>query len=399
MLYYLLPEISLDINESNLKISFINKFNSEENDIFISQSFCKYLRKLKELINENVSNWDNIKKYTNPYEFIHSNIPLLNYSISKYRPISRAFFKLIEIYNHFDLLPNKDSIKTFHLAEGPGGFIEATNFLRKNKSDKYYGITLINNDDNTVPNWKKAYSFLKKNPNVIIEKGPSGDGNLLNEKNFEYLCKNYHNSMDIVTGDAGFDFSGDFNHQENNIFPLLYAQIMYALILQKYNGSFVLKIFDIFLKNTSQIIYLLSCFYKKVYITKPNTSRYANSEKYIVCKYFKYTSLKHLYNRFHNIISVVHNINFEQYELTSIFNINIQSYYLIKLEEINGIFIHQQVENILNTVKLISYGDKKRDKIELLKNQNILKCVQWCEQFNIKYNKNFSPSNVFISKH
>ena len=155
MLYYLLPEISLDINESNLKISFINKFNNEENDIFISQSFCKYLRKLKELINENVSNWDNIKKYTNPYEFIHSNIPLLNYSISKYRPISRAFFKLIEVYNHFDLLPNKDSIKTFHLAEGPGGFIEATNFLRKNKSDRYYGITLINNDDNTVPNGKK----------------------------------------------------------------------------------------------------------------------------------------------------------------------------------------------------------------------------------------------------
>ncbi len=399
MLYYLLPEISLDINESNLKISFINKFNSEENDIFISQSFCKYLKKLKELINENVSNWDNIKKYTNPYEFIHSNIPLLNYSISKYRPISRAFFKLIEIYNHFDLLPNKDSIKTFHLAEGPGGFIEATNFLRKNKSDRYYGITLINNDNNTVPNWKKATSFLKKNSHVIIEKGPSGDGNLINEKNFEYICKTYHNSMDIVTGDAGFDFSGDFNHQENNIFPLLYTQIMYALIIQKYNGNFVLKIFDIFLKNTCQIIYLLSCFYKKVYITKPNTSRYANSEKYIVCKYFKYTSLKHLYKRFHNIISVIHNINFEQYELTSIFNINIQSYYLIKLEEINGIFIHQQVENILNTTKLISYGDKKRDKIELLKNQNILKCVQWCEQFNIKYNKDFSPSNVFISKH
>tara|TARA_B100001093_G_scaffold174761_1_gene167520 strand:- start:4604 stop:5803 length:1200 start_codon:yes stop_codon:yes gene_type:complete len=399
MLYYLLPEISLDINESNLKISFINKFNSEENDIFISQSFCKYLKKLKELINENVSNWDNIKKYTNPYEFIHSNIPLLNYSISKYRPISRAFFKLIEIYNHFDLLPNKDSIKTFHLAEGPGGFIEATNFLRKNKSDRYYGITLINNDNNTVPNWKKATSFLKKNSHVIIEKGPSGDGNLINEKNFEYICKTYHNSMDIVTGDAGFDFSGDFNRQENNIFPLLYTQIMYALILQKYNGNFVLKIFDIFLKNTCQIIYLLSCFYKKVYITKPNTSRYANSEKYIVCKYFKYTSLKHLYKRFHNIISVIHNIDFEQYELTSIFNINIQSYYLIKLEEINGIFIHQQVENILNTTKLISYGDKKRDKIELLKNQNILKCVQWCEQFNIKYNKDFSPSNVFISKH
>tara|TARA_X000000950_G_scaffold281898_1_gene379573 strand:+ start:19 stop:1218 length:1200 start_codon:yes stop_codon:yes gene_type:complete len=398
MLYYLLPEISFNIDETNLKISFINKFDNEENEIFISQSFCKYLKKLKELINENVSSWDIIKKYTNPYEFIHSNIPLVNHSISKYKPISRAFFKLIEIYKHFELLPNKDSIKTFHLAEGPGGFIEATNFLRKNKSDTYYGITLINESDNSVPNWKKSSNYLRKNPNIIIETGPSKDGNILNDKNYRYICNSYNNSMDIVTGDAGFDFSGDFNRQENNIFPLLYTQIMYAITLQKYNGNFVLKIFDIFLKNTCQIIYLLSCFYKKVYITKPNTSRYANSEKYIVCKYFKYKSTKHLFNRFSNIITIINKIDFDQYELTSVLNINIQSYYLTKISEINGIFINQQVENILNTIKLISYGDKKRDKLELMKSQNILKCIQWCEQFNIKYHKNVTPSNVFMNK-
>ena len=398
MLYYLLPEISFNIDETNLKISFINKFDNEENEIFISQSFCKYLKKLKELINENVSSWDTIKKYTNPYEFIHSNIPLVNHSISKYKPISRAFFKLIEIYKHFELLPNKDSIKTFHLAEGPGGFIEATNFLRKNKSDTYYGITLINESDNSVPNWKKSSNYLRKNPHIIIETGPTKDGNILNDKNYRYICDSYNNSMDIVTGDAGFDFSGDFNRQENNIFPLLYAQIMYAITLQKYNGNFVLKIFDIFLKNTCQIIYLLSCFYKKVYITKPNTSRYANSEKYIVCKYFKYKSTRHLFNRFSNIITIINKIDFDQYELTSVLNINIQSYYLTKISEINGIFINQQVENILNTIKLISYGDKKRDKLELMKSQNILKCIQWCEQFNIKYHKNATPSNVFMNK-
>ena len=398
MLYYLLPEISFNIDETNLKISFINKFNNEENDIYISQSFCKYLKKLKELINENVSSWDIIKKYTNPYEFIHSNIPLVNHSISKYKPISRAFFKLIEIYKHFELLPNKDSIKTFHLAEGPGGFIEATNFLRKNKLDTYYGITLLNDSDNSVPNWKKANSFLRKNPHIIIEKGPTNDGNILNQENYKYIVQKYGNSMDIVTGDAGFDFSNDFNRQENNIFPLLYTQIMYAISIQKFNGNFVLKIFDIFLKNNCQIIYLLSCFYKKLYIKKPNTIRYYNYEKYILCKYFKYKSTKFLFNRFTNIITIINKINFEQYELNSILNINIQSYYLTKLSEINGIFINQQVENILNTIKLISYGDKKRDKLELMKNQNILKCVQWCEQFNIKYHKTFTPLNVFMTK-
>ena len=60
-------------------------------------------------------------------------------------------------------------------------------------------------------------------------------------------CKNkYASSMNIVTGDGGFDFSIDFNKQEMNISKLLFAQVCYALILQKKGGSFVLKIFDCF---------------------------------------------------------------------------------------------------------------------------------------------------------
>ena len=57
-------------------------------------------------------------------------------------------------------MPNQKN--TFHLAEGPGGFIEATTYLRKkNTKDNYYGITLLNNDKH-VPNWKKADMLLKK---------------------------------------------------------------------------------------------------------------------------------------------------------------------------------------------------------------------------------------------
>ena len=38
-------------------------------------------------------------------------------------------------------------------------------------------------------------------------------------------------------------------------------------------------------KSTTQLIYLLICFYKKVHIVKPKTIRNGNSEKYLVCKY------------------------------------------------------------------------------------------------------------------
>ena len=39
--------------------------------------------------------------------------------------------------------------------------------------------------------------------------------------------------MEIVTGDGGFDFSVDFNKQEFNIGELLFAQVMYAIVMQK----------------------------------------------------------------------------------------------------------------------------------------------------------------------
>ena len=122
---------------------------------------------------------------------------------------------MIEIYNLFKFgdLYKKKSINTFHLAEGPGGFIEAFVFLRKNILDTYRGMTLI--DDNiNVPGWKKAESFLRSHPNVKLETGADGTGNLYKTENLKYCMKKYQNSMEFITADGGFDFSVDFNKQE-----------------------------------------------------------------------------------------------------------------------------------------------------------------------------------------
>merc|ERR1711871_545052 len=148
-------------------------------------------------------------------------------------------------------------IKTFHLAEGPGGFIEATNYLRKNDKDKYYGITLIDKNSTNIPGWKKSQNLLEKNGRITIEYGADNTGDLYNADNFRYLHKKYGNTMEIVTGDGGFDFSINYDEQENNAYYLLFTQICYALILQKKDGVFILKIFDIFKYKTVELIYFL----------------------------------------------------------------------------------------------------------------------------------------------
>jgi 23S rRNA U2552 (ribose-2'-O)-methylase RlmE/FtsJ len=379
MIYFQLPKVYYNIYE---KITCID---SDENppDSYISNSLSFYLYEIKEKISKFEKDWDIYKKYTNPYEYIHTHIPYKKKCVSKYKPLSRSYFKMIEIINLFGLNINQIPITTFHLAEGPGGFIEAIVNLRKCKYDKYIGMTILDDNDLNVPSWKKTDQFLKENKNVFIETGIDNTGDILKIENFEYCVKKYGSSMDLITADGGFDFSVNFNQQEQNINKLLFAQVCFALCMQKREGSFILKLFDCFTHSTIDILYILSSFYKKVYITKPQTSRYANSEKYIVCKGFLFDSsadfFRYLYDAFNNMI------NTEKY-INRFLQIPISLFFQTKLEEYNSVFGQQQIENIYYTLGLIENKNKSNDKIDNIIKLNVQKCVQWCIKHNIQYN-------------
>ena len=82
--------------------------------------------------------------------------------------LSRAFYKLWEIVSKFNSLNYDKNIKTVHLAEGPGSFVQAT-MLYRNKyyksystNDKYCAITLINKDDKKLNLNKKNRMFYKR---------------------------------------------------------------------------------------------------------------------------------------------------------------------------------------------------------------------------------------------
>lgn len=393
MTYYILPQIEYTIRDSNLKLVF-NQKDNENKKVY---SLQRYSVKIKSLIDKHLNDWDQIKKYTNPYEFIHTLIPGQKVSVSKYKPISRAFFKIMEIYNTHNLLLYKHPINTFHLAEGPGGFVESTAYIRNNKLDKYNAITLLDKNG-SIPDWKKAEQIIKKNGNINIELGVNEKGDLYNHHNLIYCKQNYKNSMHIITGDGGFDFSQDYNNQEQNAFRLILTQVAYAITMQKHNGHFVLKIFDMFEKSTKEIIFLLSCLYEKVIISKPYTSRYANSEKYLICKNFKYNNTDELSNKFINILKCLESFDFNTYNISSILNINIHAYFMNHIKETNAILAHQQIDNILSTIKIITHKDRKTEKIQSLKSQNIQKCIQWCLTNKIPFNKNYQSNNIFLGE-
>jgi len=382
-------------------IDCIHDDNNIINHPIISTSLSYYLNDIKKRIDSRESEWDITKRYTNPCEYIHSIVPNKKKSVAKKKPLSRSYFKMIELLYFFkivnnDYIENQESINSFHLAEGPGGFIEALLHVRNNQKDNYIGMSILDDDiDPNIPGWKKSKCFLDNNSNVKLDHGADGTGDILKLDNFEYCKNKYGNKMDIITGDGGFDFSVDFNNQEYNIGQLLFGQIAYAIVMQKKNGTFILKIFDCFMQHTLDLLSILSSFYDKVYITKPQTSRYGNSEKYLVCKFFNGTNCEVVYPYLYNAFEKMLNndkllIRFLKNPINLLFS--------TKIEEYNAIFGQNQIENIHYTLSLID-SDKKDEKINVLIKNNVKKSTDWCIKYGVLYNSINISTNFVNDEH
>ena len=348
---------------------------------YTNKTLRKYIHTIKQEIDHCLLEWEKNKRRLNPYEYINTPFDSFNPCVCSYKPISRAFFKLLELLNTYSFVFPK-VMRSFHLAEGPGGFIEAIQHIRKNKLDTYYGMTLIDKNKD-VPLWNKCEKSIMKDSRIVIETG-DGTGNLYHVENLLYVRKNYEHTMDFITADGGFDYSVDFNQQEETSLHLIFSEICFALMMQKKGGHFVLKVFDTFCSSTLELIYLLTYLYEDVIISKPMTSRPANSEKYIICTHFKMVSnLQEIKDR---ICECYADVQSRPY--TSILNLELPNLFLNKIREINSIFGQSQISTILSVLTYIT-DDKKVDKLDQLKKSHMNKCVKWCKKNNLDIHEKY----------
>ena len=377
-----------------------NKFKRDNIHLFVRSDFKKNLNKYvinseqQEKINAskneidqyyNMKQWDKIKKFTNPYELIYiTNKKRRQFSISTYEPLSRSYFKMLEICKEFfqNQIKKSEPIKTVHLAEGPGGFIEGIVNIRKNVNDIYYGITLIDKNKE-IPGWKRSTQFLKKNPNVEILYGYDNSGNLYNTNNHNFLQYKMgieSEKADIVTADGGFDFSVDYNLQEFLANKLIFAQIIAAFGVQKIGGDFVCKFFDTISKVSCDILHILSLFYDEVIFFKPYTSRPANSEKYVVCKGFKGVSPRTL-KHFRSTLNIWNKIENNNIFVVSLLRRNNTSI-INQLIDINTKLQKEQILYINKTINLIKIPYNNHNYLENQEKQ-IQNARYWCEKYEI----------------
>jgi len=332
-----------------------------------NNNLCETLKLNKNKIDVQ-KKWDIAKKYANEYEFVFS---FSNDGVADIIPLSRSYFKLIEMLQDNEILKlnNSSPLEVACLCEGPGGFIQAINDV----CDTYQillntinCITLISNDKK-VPNWK-----LNTVKNYRISYGEDGSGNIYYIKNINNFIKTVgEESVDLVTADGGFDFSNDFNSQETNFMLLLLCEIYICLKIQAYNGTFVVKVFDLFHKNTLNLISLLRLFYKEIVIQKPKTSRPANSEKYLICKEFKSNTNKLQIFKF-----ISNKITNGDYEIDEVIEKNILYDTYIQIVKYNKTFVKNQIEYIDKTIEVINTNSFNKKK-------NLGACIDWCHKYNI----------------
>ena len=241
---------------------------------------------------DGISEWEFLKRSSNPYElvFSQSQDPRILPSISSLRPLSRSFFKMVEILGVLDFFKRhqsvvrKNTVRTAHVCEGPGGFIESLLYLARKNSfnvENSWAMTLKPTKTN-IPGWKRAYHFLRKSPMVQIEYGADDTGDIMVPANQQSFLEKTRGKCHIFTADGGFDFSEHYGTQEEEVFPLLVSSIIIGLQTMVKGGDFVLKVFDTELESTRDLIALLAYCFDEWTLYKPALSRPCNAEKYFL---------------------------------------------------------------------------------------------------------------------
>lgn len=343
----------------------------------------EHLNSLKREIDKYPDEWEVVKRKINPYEHIFSG-GSSRISVAKIQPISRAFFKMIElIYPYKDIYTKP--IRVLHLAESPGGFVQAWDWLRKNKAfvDDTMAITL--QKTKTDMPWKRLQEVSRtwtRRPHMLL-------GDLLDDDCRTKIVEDYKlDKASLVTGDGGFDFSLDYCSQEEQAIPLILSEFVIALRCIADGGTLVLKVFDTFTLPMIQIIWVCSVKFEKFKLVKPKTSRACNSEKYIVASGFKgiCDNLETFLKRCEGILEA-HSL-----PITTLFTEGQNSKYDTMVEGFRNTYeknirslCQQQIYWIEKGLRQIT-GTENDTETESIVSNDIPLSLNWCRQHSVPIN-------------
>jgi 23S rRNA U2552 (ribose-2'-O)-methylase RlmE/FtsJ len=356
---------------STKSVDSINTSDANKNDIILSSTINQplmslgyhyYMHKLRtELITFTKSIKSDQQFYfvVNPFEVNISNysegintLAQVYLNLDKEKTFGRSFYKMWEMLFSFDIANDKNFV---HMDLSNNTDInDAVSLFRKkfNFADKKDKINSVNINDTKISSDKATLITSNLKTNI--------------------------NNDQIIT-------------QEQSSYELLLKIVFIALKNQDNKGNFILRIFETFTKITIKIIYLLSCFYEEVYIYKPYFSRETSSEKYIICKIFKYDQnkdnklLDKYYKKFDNMLDIIKtNTNKHIFDILNELELNDE--YLNLFKFINIQLVNRQQIMINKIITYIKENNYYGDKYHSYRDNEIKSIEWWSRLF-------FPPSN------
>lgn len=328
------------------------------------------------------TNWEYYKKVINPHELVYTQKKYNNFpqSLCILHPLSRSYFKMVEILdliNFYETMKG-EQIRTTHVCEGPGGFIEALfDEAEKNKTQINSSIAMtLRSKQTNIPGWKRATHFLQTHKNIKILYGEDNTGNIMYPENQEYFIDATRNKSHIFTADGGFDFSNDYTKQEEMVYPLLIASVRIGLESIKKGGVFVLKMFDFYHKSTTDLIYFLSMHFNEWTLYKPATSRPCNPEQYFIGKDFVGCEEEVL-----DILRLWSQYAADNKQITSLIKSEYTSYFNKVIEDMRNTSFNNQTEYLEKVFFIIDARDEKIINGYLKKNEKT--SYDWCIRFKM----------------
>lgn len=349
----------------------------------------------------------------------------------KSKPISRAYFKMWELLHRYpDIMSRIDTtnsdLRILALCEGPGGFIQSIAHygqkygIATNSMYSYNCYTLETNKlkhPNLRWDWPQAKTELEKLKKAGIDLNLDYGDMTRSETLKKILADMKGQKADLVVADGAIENINVYNYEEVVNYKLFFGEIAAALLNQKIGGNFVLKIFDILTHVTRQYLLLLNHYYSEVFITKPDFSRPASSEKYVVCLGFRGITTpsqteEDVQETLFELMDVwqkkiVENLEIyypknETFLLRLLgYNLGEEDEFSKKIHEISEDHIQKQSEHISKGVHLIHTKALLNDrKVEQLKNNQLRKAVQWCQKYKLEYKEDvqFSKDSVVESE-
>jgi 23S rRNA U2552 (ribose-2'-O)-methylase RlmE/FtsJ len=405
-------EMSQNIDYPKISYGFHHYIHANKNKMEVVKQF-ENKKKVYQVKNQ-------FEKHIDNYDEDISNSCEKYFNTKQDRPaiLGNGFYKLWEMLCMFDLVSLTESnFVSAHLSEGSASFIQATMYFRdmystSSKKDKYYCVTLHPEDGNLhAPELEKKFvnNYEKESPQRLVfhktysKKMVGGnaslnDGDLTNPKTINLFggqLASVGEKADFITADGGIEWEDGGDEWENNIvqeqesFRLIFAKIYAAFTIQKKGGNFVLKFYETFSDTSVKLMYILTQLYENVYATKPLTSRSSNSEKYLVCKGFKYSQSDANYGKMHKILSTILETlhGSPKKNMIKIFdNFAYPTEFLKTIKNINQTIANEQLKTMGSMLRFIEAQNYYGDDYKTSREEQIKAANYWTSTFLVKPN-------------